>query len=148
MATLTKTAITVAELDEMMERGDSFLLLDVRNQDEFERWKIEGRNPLETVHIPYFQFIEDEDRSVDRVPKGKLVVAVCAKGGSSDYVAGVLRQRGYEAVNLEGGMIAWGQLLPRAAYRGGQGCRAVPDYSRGARRPRLRRREQRRGHPD
>jgi glyoxylase-like metal-dependent hydrolase (beta-lactamase superfamily II)/rhodanese-related sulfurtransferase len=108
MATLTKTAITVAELDEMIERGDSFLLLDVRNQDEFERWKIEGRNPFETVHIPYFQFIEDEDGSVNRVPKGKLVVVVCAKGGSSEYVADVLRQRGYDAVNLEGGMIAWG----------------------------------------
>lgn len=36
MATLTKTAITVAELDEIIERGDSFLLLDVRNQDESE----------------------------------------------------------------------------------------------------------------
>jgi rhodanese-related sulfurtransferase len=108
MATLTKTAITVAELDEMIERGESFLLLDVRNQDEFERWKIEGRNPFETLHIPYFQFIEDEEASVSRVPKGKPIVVVCAKGGSSDYVAGVLRERGYEAVNLEGGMIAWG----------------------------------------
>jgi glyoxylase-like metal-dependent hydrolase (beta-lactamase superfamily II)/rhodanese-related sulfurtransferase len=108
MATLTKTTISVAELDEMIERGESFLLLDVRNQDEFERWKIEGRNPFETVHIPYFQFIEDEDGSVNRVPKGKLVVVVCAKGGSSEYVADVLRQRGYDAVNLEGGMIAWG----------------------------------------
>jgi glyoxylase-like metal-dependent hydrolase (beta-lactamase superfamily II)/rhodanese-related sulfurtransferase len=108
MATLTKTTISVAELDEMIERGESFLLLDVRNQDEFERWKIEGRNPFETVHIPYFQFIEDEDGSVNRVPKGKQVVVVCAKGGSSEYVADVLRQRGYDAVNLEGGMIAWG----------------------------------------
>jgi glyoxylase-like metal-dependent hydrolase (beta-lactamase superfamily II)/rhodanese-related sulfurtransferase len=108
MATLTKTAITVAELDEMIERGDSFLLLDVRNQDEFERWKIEGRNPFETLHIPYFQFIENEDESANRVPKGKQVVVVCAKGGSSEYVAGVLRERGYDAVNLEGGMIAWG----------------------------------------
>ncbi len=46
MATLTKTTISVAELDEMIERGESFLLLDVRNQDEFERWKIEGRTPF------------------------------------------------------------------------------------------------------
>jgi glyoxylase-like metal-dependent hydrolase (beta-lactamase superfamily II)/rhodanese-related sulfurtransferase len=108
MATLTKTTITVAELDERIERGDSFLLLDVRNQDEFERWRIEGRNPFETLHIPYFQFVENEDESARRVPKGKQVVVVCAKGGSSEYVADVLRQRGYDAVNLEGGMIAWG----------------------------------------
>lgn len=108
MSTLTKTAITVAELDEMMERGEPFLLLDVRNQDEFERWKIEGRNPFETIHIPYFAFLENEEGNVSRIPKGKRIVAVCAKGGSSDYVANVLRDRGYDAVNLEGGMIAWG----------------------------------------
>jgi rhodanese-related sulfurtransferase len=86
MATLTKTTITVAELDERIERGDSFLLLDVRNQDEFERWRIEGRNPFETLHIPYFQFVENEDESARRVPKGKQVVVVCAKGGSSEYM--------------------------------------------------------------
>lgn len=118
MGTLTKTAITVAELDEMIERGESFLLLDVRNQDEFERWKIEGRNPFETIHIPYFSFLEDEEGNIARVPKDKRVVVVCAKGGASDYVAGLLRERGYDAVNLEGGMIAWGNY-----YR----VRRIPD---------------------
>lgn len=97
MTALTKTTITVAELDEMIERGESFLLLDVRNQDEFERWKIEGRNPFETLHIPYFQFIENEDENANRVPKGKRVVVVCAKGGASEYVANVLRQPGTRA---------------------------------------------------
>ncbi len=120
MGTLTKTAITVAELDEMIERGESFLLLDVRNQDEFERWKIEGRNPFETIHIPYFSFLEDEEGNIARVPKDKRVVVVCAKGGASDYVAGLLRERGYDAVNLEGGMIAWGNY-----YR----VRRIPDTS-------------------
>ncbi|MFQ3610290.1 MAG: MBL fold metallo-hydrolase [Fimbriimonadales bacterium] len=118
MATLTKTAITVAELDEMIERGDNFLLLDVRNADEFERWKIEGRNPFETLHIPYFAFLESEEENIGRVPKGQPVVVVCAKGGSSEYVANLLRERGYEAVNLEGGMIAWGNY-----YR----TRRIPD---------------------
>jgi glyoxylase-like metal-dependent hydrolase (beta-lactamase superfamily II) len=37
------------------------------------------------------------------------VVTVCAKGGSSAWVADeVLRPRGYQVVNLEGGMAAWG----------------------------------------
>ena len=126
MATLTKTTITVAELDERIERGDSFLLLDVRNQDEFERWRIEGRNPFETVHIPYFQFIEDEDGSVSRVPKGKQVVAVCAKGGSAEYVAGVLRERGYDALLLDGGITAWGN------YYRVRRIEAVKDVARGS----------------
>ncbi len=118
MVAETKTSITVSELDEMIERGDSFLLLDVRNPDEFARWRIEGRNPVEIVHIPYYEFIEDEEGSVARVPTGKPIVAVCAKGDSSDFVAGILRNRGYQAVNLEGGMIAWGNY-----YR----VRQIPD---------------------
>lgn len=108
MSIMTKPNITVNELDEMIERGEQFLLLDVRNQDEYERWKIEGRNAFETLHIPYFQFAEDEEASIARVPKGKPIVAVCAKGGSSAYVAEKLRERGYEVMNLEGGMVAWG----------------------------------------
>jgi glyoxylase-like metal-dependent hydrolase (beta-lactamase superfamily II)/rhodanese-related sulfurtransferase len=104
----TRTAITVDELQRMMDTGADFVLLDVRNQDEFERWRIEGRTPFETIHIPYFNFLENEEESIARVPKGRLVVVVCAKGGSSEYVANLLRERGYQAVNLEGGMIAWG----------------------------------------
>ena len=42
------------------------------------------------------------------IPKGRLVVAVCAKGGTSAFVAEGLRSLGYDAVNLEGGMVAWG----------------------------------------
>ncbi len=118
MGTIAKTVINVAELDEMLMRGEQFLLLDVRNQDEFERWKIEGRTPVETLNIPYFAFLENEEENIARVPKDKRVVVVCAKGGSSEYVAGLLRDRGYEAVNLEGGMIAWGNY-----YR----VRRIPD---------------------
>ncbi len=118
MGTIVKTSLNVAELDEMLMRGEPFLLLDVRNQDEFERWKIEGRNPVETIHIPYFAFLENEEENIARIPKGKRIVVVCAKGGSSDYVAGLLRERGYDALNLEGGMIAWGNY-----YR----VRRIPD---------------------
>ncbi|MCS7310956.1 MAG: MBL fold metallo-hydrolase, partial [Armatimonadetes bacterium] len=55
-----------------------------------------------------FTFLENEEESIARVPKDRLIVAVCAKGGSSEYVANMLRERGYRALNLEGGMIAWG----------------------------------------
>jgi glyoxylase-like metal-dependent hydrolase (beta-lactamase superfamily II)/rhodanese-related sulfurtransferase len=108
MTTITKTSVTVDELKQMLDSGEPFVLLDVRNDDEFERWRIEGRYPFETVHIPYFAFLEDEAGSIARVPKDRPIIAVCAKGGASDYVAELLRERGYNAMNLEGGMIAWG----------------------------------------
>jgi glyoxylase-like metal-dependent hydrolase (beta-lactamase superfamily II)/rhodanese-related sulfurtransferase len=108
MTTITKTSVTVDELKQMLDSGEPFVLLDVRNDDEFERWRIEGRYPFETVHIPYFAFLEDQEGSIARVPKDRPIIAVCAKGGASDYVAELLRERGYNAMNLEGGMIAWG----------------------------------------
>ena len=34
------------------------LRLDVRNRDEFERFRLEGRSPLPAVNIPYFEMLE------------------------------------------------------------------------------------------
>lgn len=108
-AVATKTSLTPAELKSMLDEGTPFLLLDVRNEDEFRRWKIEGRHTPPTVNVPYFDFLEDAEANARKVPRDKPVVTVCAKGGSSAWVADeVLRPRGYDVVNLEGGMTAWG----------------------------------------
>jgi glyoxylase-like metal-dependent hydrolase (beta-lactamase superfamily II)/rhodanese-related sulfurtransferase len=86
--------------------------LDVRNDDEFANWKIEGRRDFEVAHIPYFDFIEDENAAVERLPKAQSeIVVVCAKGGSSEMVAEILRGRALPARNLVGGMIAYGEYL-------------------------------------
>lgn len=113
MTVTEKTTITVSELKQMLDRGDEFVLLDVRNDDEVSRWSIEGRTKPPTVHIPYFVAIEDPEdfiATVERqIPKDKFVVAVCAKGGSSEWIANeFLRPRGYQIANLQDGMVAWG----------------------------------------
>ncbi len=110
-----QTEITPLELYRLLDEGRTpFVLLDVRNDDEFAAWQVEGRHaPAATVHVPYFDFIEDEDAAVAHLEAYRElpIVVLCAKGGSSDYVAGLLRDRGFQAVNLEAGMIAWGDLL-------------------------------------
>ena len=74
------TPITIAELLAKIDRGDRLLLLDVRNAEEFERWRVEGRRPVSTFHRPYFDFIEDETL-LDAVPRDQgEIFAVCAKG--------------------------------------------------------------------
>jgi glyoxylase-like metal-dependent hydrolase (beta-lactamase superfamily II)/rhodanese-related sulfurtransferase len=120
-ALATKTHVTTAELKGMLDKGEPFLLLDVRNEEEFRRWKIEGLHTPPTVNIPYFAFLEDPEGSAQQVPRDRPVLAVCAKGGSSAWVADeVLRPGGYDVANLEGGMAAWGSYyaahpLPEAA---------------------------------
>jgi len=104
-------AVAVGDLLPRLDRGEGVLLLDVRNDEEFESWKVEARCPVETVHVPYFDFIEDAEAAMARVPRGRDVVVLCAQGGSSEMVAGMLQEAGIPAANIEGGMIAYGVYL-------------------------------------
>ncbi|HXG58882.1 MAG TPA: rhodanese-like domain-containing protein, partial [Thermoanaerobaculia bacterium] len=107
------TEIAVAALLAKIDAGERILLLDVRNDEEFERWRVEGREPVATMHRPYFDFIEDETL-LGEVPRdaGEVFV-ICAKGDSSDLIAQMLRDRGVAARNVAGGMVAYGEsLLP------------------------------------
>jgi len=94
---------------------DDFLLLDVRNDEEFGRFKVEGPFPFDMVNVPYMEFIEHEEESVAKVPRGKKVRVVCAKEGSSKYVGEILINHGFEDVaHLLVGIKAWGNLLAPA----------------------------------
>jgi glyoxylase-like metal-dependent hydrolase (beta-lactamase superfamily II) len=104
--------ITPRELFErLVTRGEAPAILDVRNEDEFAAWKIEGIRPLAHLNVPYFGFIDEPEQSAEQVARaGKTWIAVCAKGDSSAFVAEILRGQGMRAVNLVGGMEAWGNL--------------------------------------
>jgi glyoxylase-like metal-dependent hydrolase (beta-lactamase superfamily II)/rhodanese-related sulfurtransferase len=108
-------AIDVGDLLQAADRGHPLLLLDVRNEDEVRAWKLEARRPIETISVPYFDFIEDEPGSVAKVPRGRDVVVLCAQGGSSEMVAGMLAEAGVPARNVRGGMVAYGEYLQPAA---------------------------------
>jgi len=73
-------------------------LLDVREPDEWDA----GHAP-DAVHVPLAALAA----SVDDLDPGQAIVAVCRVGGRSERAAAVLLQRGYDAVNLAGGMQAW-----------------------------------------
>jgi glyoxylase-like metal-dependent hydrolase (beta-lactamase superfamily II)/rhodanese-related sulfurtransferase len=103
--------MAIAELLTKIDAGEPLLLLDVRNDDEFESWKLEGRRPIDTMHVPYFEFIENEASSIAHIPKDREVVVVCARGGSSEMVAEMLRDAGIAAQNVAGGMVAYGEYL-------------------------------------
>jgi glyoxylase-like metal-dependent hydrolase (beta-lactamase superfamily II)/rhodanese-related sulfurtransferase len=106
--------VEVGALLPRLDRGEKVLLLDVRNDDEFESWRIEPQRPVETLHVPYFDFVEDADASIAKVPRGREVVVLCAQGGSSEMVAGMLQEAGIPSANVKGGMIAYGLYLEPA----------------------------------
>ena len=104
-------SVEVGELLTRLDHGEPVVLLDVRNQDEYESWKLEPRRPVETVHVPYFDFIEDGGAAIARVPRGRELVVLCAKGGSSEMVVELLKDAGVRAANVAGGMLAYGIYL-------------------------------------
>ena len=114
---------TAGDLLERLERRGTFFVLDVRNRDEVERFRLEGRRPVPAVNVPYFEMLElggkDEmldsvvayiERDLtDQLPSDRPILAVCAKGDTSEFVAQGLRRLGYTSANLKGGMKAWGE---------------------------------------
>ena len=98
----------VADLYARLLAGADLAILDVRNADDFTRWRVEGRNSLRIVNVPYFDFLEDEEGSIARVPSAAEILVVCAKEGSSQFVAELLAERGIRAAYLEGGILSWG----------------------------------------
>ncbi|NWG21668.1 MAG: MBL fold metallo-hydrolase [Chloroflexi bacterium] len=106
-------ALSAIALYQSLLRHDAPFILDVRNPDDFARWRIEGRAGLVVENVPYYDFIEDEEAATARIPAGRAVLVVCAKEGSSQYVAELLRERGIEASYLEGGILSWGNLYDR-----------------------------------
>ncbi len=105
-------SFTAKEMFDWLVRKDDFLLLDVRNDVEFGRFKVEGPYPIDMVNVPYMEFVEMEEESVAKVPRGKKVRVVCAKEGSSKYVGEILANHEFEDVaNLKVGIKAWGNLL-------------------------------------
>jgi glyoxylase-like metal-dependent hydrolase (beta-lactamase superfamily II)/rhodanese-related sulfurtransferase len=107
-------SVDVGELLPRLDRGERVLLLDVRNDEEYESWKVEPRRPVDTVHVPYFDFIEDAEGSIAKVPRDREVVVLCAQGGSSEMIVGMLGEAGIASRNVQGGMIAYGVYLEPA----------------------------------
>jgi glyoxylase-like metal-dependent hydrolase (beta-lactamase superfamily II)/rhodanese-related sulfurtransferase len=96
-------------LKRWIDDGEDVAILDVRAEGEFAEWRIDGEG-VEVLNVPYYELLEGvSDEHLDRLPESEdhPLVVVCAKGGSSEYVAGLLEESGVEAVNLAEGMNGW-----------------------------------------
>ncbi|ERT06058.1 thiF family protein [Lyngbya aestuarii BL J] len=96
--------MTVQELKQLLDSGaDDFVLVDVRNPNEYEIAKIPG-----AVLIP----LPDIERGVgvEKVKEllnGHRLIAHCKMGGRSAKALGILKQAGIEGINVQGGITAW-----------------------------------------
>ncbi len=87
------------------DAAESFLLLDVREQEEFDFASLSGSTLIPMSEI--------QERVSELEPhKDKEIVVFCHHGGRSTQVMMWLAQQGYSTVkNMTGGIDAWSQLV-------------------------------------
>ena len=102
--------LTAAEVSKKVINKTDLFILDVRNESDYNDWKIEGQN-FEFLNIPYFDLLDGVEEILDQIPANKEVMVVCAKEGSSVMVAEMLSEAGLDVFYLKGGMKAWSEHL-------------------------------------
>ena len=92
--------ITAEEAKKIMDSGEEHIVLDTREQDEFDEGHIPG-----AILIPY---TEIENKAEEMLPdKDKLILVYCRSGRRSKIAAESLSKLGYTNVKEFGGIIDW-----------------------------------------
>ena len=102
------TDISPQDLKARLDRRDPVVLLDVREDWETALCRLEN-----ATHIP---IEEIEFRTAELEPADEIVV-YCHHGVRSAAVANFLRQQGFKAVNLAGGLDQWARTIDRTMKR-------------------------------
>lgn len=92
--------ITPEEAKKIMDSGEEYVILDTREQDEYDEGHIPG-----AILIPY---TEIENKAEEMLPdKDKLILVYCRSGRRSKIAAEALSKLGYTNVKEFGGIIDW-----------------------------------------
>ncbi len=91
--------ISAAEVKAMLDRGEDFILLDVRSPEEVAQMRLAG-----TVNIP----LGAVRSNLDKIDKDKPIVTFCKISLRGYEAALILRQHGYQNVKvMDGGILMW-----------------------------------------
>ncbi len=85
-----------------IENNPKYIIIDVRDEDEYNQEHING-----AINIPY----ENIERGNYKIPIGKIPVVYCMRGGISMMAARKLYEKGYEVLNIVGGLNSYKKSL-------------------------------------
>ena len=92
--------ITAEEAKQIMNTEEGYIILDVREQDEYDAGHIPG-----AILIPYTQI---EEKANEMLPdKDQLILVYCRSGRRSKIAAEALAELGYTNIKEFGGIIDW-----------------------------------------
>jgi sulfur-carrier protein adenylyltransferase/sulfurtransferase len=96
--------MTVVDLKQLIDSGaDDYVLLDVRNPNEYEIARIPGSVLVPLPDIENGQGVE----KVRSLSNGHRLIVHCKMGGRSAKAIGILKGAGIDGTNVTGGIQAW-----------------------------------------
>jgi len=90
--------IDPVEVKARIDRGDNFVLIDVREPHEYQICRIPSANLIPLGQLP--QRLSELDPAVE-------IVAHCKSGMRSAKAVDLLKKAGFHARNMKGGILAW-----------------------------------------
>jgi len=101
--------ITPRELKTRLDKGDKLVLLDVREQWEFDLAKLSGSTLIPLATLP---------QALSKLDRESEIIAICHHGMRSHDATNFLLQQGFSKVkNLVGGIDAWSAQVDGAVPR-------------------------------
>jgi adenylyltransferase/sulfurtransferase len=92
-------AIDVTEVKRKLDRGDDFLLIDVREPHEYQIARIPGARLIPLGELP--KRLQEFDPNAE-------IVMQCKSGARSQRAVDLMKQNGFKNVlNMTGGITAW-----------------------------------------
>jgi rhodanese-related sulfurtransferase len=90
--------ISPAEVFQIMENDEDYLIVDIRTQEEYDSGHLEGALLLPVQEL--------EDR-LDELPMDKPIIVYCRSGNRSRTAANILIDNGFTMVYDMGGISSW-----------------------------------------
>ena len=91
--------ISVTQLKNMIEEGNSPFILDVRAKNEWDEGHIEGSHNI---------YVGLVSQRLDEIPDDRDVVVLCTTGRRASFAASMLLKAGYSNIcTMQGSMNAW-----------------------------------------
>ncbi|MEG4228463.1 molybdopterin-synthase adenylyltransferase MoeB [Microcoleus sp. N9_B2] len=98
--------MTVKELKKLIDSGaKDFVLLDVRNPNEYQIGQIPGSVLVPLPDIEHGAGVA----KVKELLNGHRLIAHCKMGGRSAKALSILKEAGIEGINVKGGITAWSE---------------------------------------
>ena len=114
MANRAVPAIPATDLARRLDTGDRVQLLDIRAPERVAQGRVTLGATLDFRAVPASEMYRLESLDPLRLDRSTPVAVVCGHGNSSQRATSFLRERGFDAYSVTGGMAAWETVyLPR-----------------------------------